>query len=78
MVFRPPLPRVTQFTFTAEGNVPHASVVTPHGAIFLPVMLQPDPLKPGQLRRNIHGQPFPRKVGSRFVYALPGGGEVVQ
>lgn len=67
----------THYTETASGTVRHLSWITPYGELLLPVALRADPAKPGTLLHTPNGMPFARKVGSKFVYVLPGGREVL-
>jgi hypothetical protein len=71
-------PSATHFTETATGKVRHMCWISPHGEVLLPVALQMDPAKPGRLLQTAHGLPYPRKVGNKHVFKLPGGREVLR
>lgn len=68
-------------TMTREGPVRHLRVVTEIGVIHAPVKLQPD--HDGRIRVGSYGSeearfPSPMRRNGRLVFALPGGGEVLE
>lgn len=62
----------TNFTKTRTGTIPHLEVAGDCGVFLAPVKLD--------FARGVSTMDrtyYPLKRGGRFVYALPGGGEIV-